>query len=141
MIFRSVNMLILGILLLAAIWVFIDCKKRGESVLNSIFWSIMAFFVLPPMFCLYHNGFSLDSRIPYGNSKCVRCFILCSGEHTMRKNIATWMTVDIVEKHNQKSGITTTGKVKEILKPGQIHPRGIKVRLTAGEMGRVERIV
>lgn len=49
MIFRSVNMLILGILLLAAIWVFIDCIKRGESVLNSIFWSIMAFFVLPPI--------------------------------------------------------------------------------------------
>ncbi|PKM79762.1 MAG: hypothetical protein CVU89_16605 [Firmicutes bacterium HGW-Firmicutes-14] len=51
------------------------------------------------------------------------------------------MTVEIVKKRNQRSGLTTTGEVKEILTPGQIHPRGIKVRLTTGEVGRVQNIV
>jgi len=67
--------------------------------------------------------------------------ITLSAEHTVRKNITPGLTVDIVEKHNQRSGITTTGEVKDILTPGQIHPRGIKVRLTSGQVGRVQRIV
>lgn len=64
-----------------------------------------------------------------------------SGEHTVRKNIRPGLQVDIVEKHNQRSGITTTGVVKDILTPGQIHPRGIKVRLITGQVGRVQKIL
>lgn len=62
-------------------------------------------------------------------------------EHTIRKNITPGITVDIVEKQNQRSGVITTGVVKDILTPGQIHPRGIKVRLTTGTVGRVQRII
>lgn len=64
-----------------------------------------------------------------------------SGEHTYRKNIKPGLLVDIVEKQNQRSGLTTTGEVKDILTPGQIHPRGIKVKLTTGQVGRVQSIV
>ncbi|MBU7005202.1 YwbE family protein [Phosphitispora fastidiosa] len=62
-------------------------------------------------------------------------------EHTVRKNIKPGMQVEIVEKQNQRSGKLTAGEVQTILTPGQIHPRGIKVRLTSGQVGRVQRII
>ena len=77
------------------------------------------------------GGFQIDTMV----------VLRLSGEHTVRKNIRPGLLVDIVEKQNQRSGITTTGEVKEILTPGQIHPRGIKVRLTTGQVGRVQNIV
>ena len=62
-------------------------------------------------------------------------------EHTVRKNIKPGMQVEVVEKQNQRSGKLTAGEVQTILTPGQVHPRGIKVRLTTGEVGRVQRII
>jgi uncharacterized repeat protein (TIGR03833 family) len=59
----------------------------------------------------------------------------------VRKNIRPGLLVGIVEKQNQRSGLITTGEVKDILTPGQIHPRGIKVRLTTGLVGRVQKII
>ncbi len=67
--------------------------------------------------------------------------ITLSDQHTYRKNIKPGLPVEIVEKQNQRSGKTTMGEVQNILTPGQVHPRGIKVRLTTGEVGRVQRIV
>ena len=67
--------------------------------------------------------------------------IFLSAEHTVRKNIKPGLNVEIVEKQNQRSGKLTSGEVQKILTPGQIHPRGIKVRLTTREVGRVQRIV
>ncbi len=64
-----------------------------------------------------------------------------SQEHTVRKNIRAGLLVDIVEKQNQRSGQITTGEVKDILTPGKNHPHGIKVRLTTGQIGRVQRII
>ncbi|MFA5881238.1 MAG: YwbE family protein [Eubacteriales bacterium] len=63
-----------------------------------------------------------------------------SDEHTYRKNIRPGLPVDIIEKHNQRTGILTSGEVREILSPGPRHPHGIKVRLTTGQVGRVQRI-
>ncbi len=63
-----------------------------------------------------------------------------SDEHTYRKNIRPGLLVDIIEKHNQRTGITTSGEVRDVLSPGQRHPRGIKVRLSTGQVGRVQRI-
>lgn len=62
-------------------------------------------------------------------------------EHTVRKNIRPGLLVNIVEKQNQRTGKLTSGAVKEILSPGSVHPRGIKVRLTNGKIGRVQQIV
>jgi uncharacterized repeat protein (TIGR03833 family) len=66
---------------------------------------------------------------------------ILSAEHTVRKNIKPGLQVAVVEKQNQRSGLITTGQVKDILTPGQIHPRGIKVRLTTGQVGRVQKIL
>lgn len=64
-----------------------------------------------------------------------------SSDHTERKNIKPGLQVAIVEKQNQRSGLITNGQVKDILTNSQIHPRGIKVRLTTGQVGRVRKIL
>ncbi|KAL8731704.1 MAG: hypothetical protein Q9181_004215 [Wetmoreana brouardii] len=47
--------------------------------------------------------------------------------------------VNIVLKADQRSGRLTTGQIAEILTKGD-HPRGVKVRLTDGQIGRVQSI-
>jgi len=58
-----------------------------------------------------------------------------------RKEIRQGLTVDIVLKHDQRSGKTTRGVVKDVLTKSMHHPHGIKVRLETGEVGRVKAIV
>ncbi len=48
--------------------------------------------------------------------------------------------VAIVLKEDQRTGRLTEGVVREILTPSSYHPRGIKVRLEDGRVGRVQRI-
>ncbi|CRK82394.1 YwbE family protein [Neobacillus massiliamazoniensis] len=57
-----------------------------------------------------------------------------------RKDILPGMTVDIVLKADQKTGKLTRGIVKDILTKSVTHPHGIKVRLTDGQIGRVQGI-
>lgn len=59
---------------------------------------------------------------------------------TTRQNIQIGSPVSIVEKHNQRTGELTDGYVKDILTNSPVHPRGIKVRLESGEVGRVQII-
>jgi uncharacterized repeat protein (TIGR03833 family) len=47
--------------------------------------------------------------------------------------------VRIVLKVDQRTGRLTTGKISDILTRGD-HPRGIKVRLTDGQVGRVQAL-
>ena len=47
--------------------------------------------------------------------------------------------VNMVLKAHQRSGKLTTGQISEILTRGD-HPRGIKVRLRSGEIGRVQSL-
>ncbi|MCE7054612.1 YwbE family protein [Algoriphagus sp. AGSA1] len=56
---------------------------------------------------------------------------------TIRKNINLDSEVSIVQKHHQRTGKLTTGFVKRILTSSPTHPRGIKVMLDTGEIGRV----
>lgn len=60
---------------------------------------------------------------------------------TIRSNIKSGIRVMIVEKQNQSSGKLTDGIVKDILTNSSVHPRGIKVRLTTGVVGRVQKII
>lgn len=60
---------------------------------------------------------------------------------TQRKNIQIGSEVEIVEKHNQRSGETTDGFVERILTKSPNHPHGIKVLLETGEVGRVKRVI
>lgn len=59
---------------------------------------------------------------------------------TIRKDIEPGMEVVIVEKQDQGTGKSTRGIVKELLTSASIHPRGIKVRLETGQVGRVQYI-
>jgi uncharacterized repeat protein (TIGR03833 family) len=57
-----------------------------------------------------------------------------------RNNIKPGLEVAIVLKEDQRTGKLTEGIVKDILTNSQFHPHGIKVRLTTGEIGRVQLI-
>ena len=58
-----------------------------------------------------------------------------------RVNIRAGLNVKIVLKKDQRSGVLTEGVVKDILTNSPMHPHGIKVRLTSGDVGRVKEIV
>ena len=51
------------------------------------------------------------------------------------------MRVAIVLKQDQRTGKRTVGTVKELLTNSNFHPHGIKVRLTDGQVGRVQEIL
>ncbi|ALS21726.1 MULTISPECIES: YwbE family protein [Paenibacillus] len=58
-----------------------------------------------------------------------------------RKDIAPGAEVDIVLKQDQRTGKLTRGIVKDLLTKSSVHPHGIKVRLTDGQVGRVKQII
>ena len=58
-----------------------------------------------------------------------------------RFNIKQGLKVNIVLKQDQRSGKLTSGVVKDILTNSPIHPHGIKVRWTDGQVGRVQQIL
>jgi len=58
-----------------------------------------------------------------------------------RASIRIGMTVDIIQKQDQRTGKRTRGMVEEILTSSAFHPHGIKVRLADGRVGRVAGIV
>jgi len=59
---------------------------------------------------------------------------------TIRSEIKPGMVVVIVKKEDQPTGKLTQGIVQDILTSAAVHPRGIKVRLDTGEVGRVQAI-
>ena len=59
---------------------------------------------------------------------------------TTRKDIHPGLAVIIVKKEDQPTGKLTQGIVQDILTSAPVHPRGIKVRLDTGEVGRVQHI-
>lgn len=60
--------------------------------------------------------------------------------HPQRKNIRPGLTVAIVLKQDQRTGKQTVGIVKDLLTNSPTHPHGIKVRLTDGQVGRVQEV-
>ncbi|GAB6988842.1 YwbE family protein [Paenibacillus pini] len=58
----------------------------------------------------------------------------------LRSNIRAGLEVAIVLKQDQPTGKRTKGIVKDILTNSPKHPHGIKVRLTDGQVGRVQEI-
>ena len=54
-----------------------------------------------------------------------------------RSEIYPGLDVWVVKKEHQKDNILTRGIVQDILTNKPYHPRGIKVRLESGEVGRV----
>lgn len=62
-------------------------------------------------------------------------------EGTKRLTIKPGLRVAIVLKKDQRTGLLTTGIVKDILTTSSTHPHGIKVRLESGDIGRVKEIL
>ena len=60
---------------------------------------------------------------------------------TRRENIRPGQRVAIVLKKDQRTGTLTEGVVRDLLTKAPVHTRGIKVRLTDGQIGRVHRIL
>jgi uncharacterized repeat protein (TIGR03833 family) len=60
---------------------------------------------------------------------------------TDRKAIRPGVRVDIVLKHDQRTGRLTRGVVRDVLTKSPHHPHGIKVRLETGEVGRVKEVL
>ena len=59
----------------------------------------------------------------------------------IRSNITEGTEVLVVLKRDQRTGKLTRGIVKDLLTRSENHPRGIKVRLEDGKIGRVREIV
>ena len=59
-----------------------------------------------------------------------------------RDCVSNGLTVDIIQKQDQRSGKKTRGIVMEILTNSSFHPHGIKVMLNEQDLvGRVQNIV
>ena len=58
-----------------------------------------------------------------------------------RADIRPGLRVAIVLKQDQRTGKQTVGIVKDLLTNSNFHPHGIKVRLTDGQVGRVQEIL
>lgn len=58
-----------------------------------------------------------------------------------RADIRPGLRVAIVLKQDQRTGKQTVGIVKDLLTNSKFHPHGIKVRLTNGQVGRVQEIL
>lgn len=63
------------------------------------------------------------------------------GNGQNRQDVKPGARVRIVEKHNQGTGATTEGVVRDLLTKSPFHPHGIKVRLETGQVGRVKEIL
>ncbi|WP_027094434.1 YwbE family protein [Cohnella thermotolerans] len=64
-----------------------------------------------------------------------------AGSGKNRSDVRPGMRVDIVLKKDQRTGALTRGVVKDLLTNSAFHPHGIKVRLTDGQVGRVQAIL
>ncbi len=58
-----------------------------------------------------------------------------------RSNIKIGLSVEVVQKNDQRSGKLTKGVVKRILTNSPKHHHGIKVMLESGIVGRVKNIL
>src|SRR5208337_4786915 len=57
-----------------------------------------------------------------------------------RSDVARGADVSVVLKEDQPTGRQTRGIVQDLLTKSPFHPRGIKVRLRGGKVGRVQVI-
>jgi len=60
---------------------------------------------------------------------------------TLRANIKVGFTVEVVQKHHQRTGELTEGVVKRLLTKSPKHTHGIKVMLEDGIVGRVKKVL
>lgn len=71
----------------------------------------------------------------------IQYLLLQESQNHYRQNIKIGQTVLIVQKKDQKTNKLTKGTVQKILTSKAKHTRGIKVRLSSGQVGRVQKIL
>lgn len=64
-----------------------------------------------------------------------------NNEHTFKTNIKSGIYVLIVLKKDQRTEYLTYGQVKQVLTKSGVHHRGLKVKLTDNQVGRVVKIL
>lgn len=62
-------------------------------------------------------------------------------DNRKRADVPPGTRVFVVQKQHQLTGQLTEGVVADLLTNSSFHPRGIKVRLTDGTVGRVQKII
>ena len=60
---------------------------------------------------------------------------------TVRNNIKIGSKVLVVQKQDQRTGKLTEGNVQRLLTNSANHPRGVKVMLEGGIVGRVQKFL
>jgi uncharacterized repeat protein (TIGR03833 family) len=78
--------------------------------------------------------------LPYRQESIFPDTIICMNGQN-RADIKPGLKVAIVLKKDQRSGKLTEGIVADLLTKSAFHPHGIKVRLTDGQIGRVQQIL
>ncbi|CAN0548045.1 unnamed protein product, partial [Ectocarpus sp. 12 AP-2014] len=58
----------------------------------------------------------------------------------VRSNVPPGTSVEVVQKQHQRTGKLTLGTVSRLLTNSGFHPRGIKVMLAGGVVGRVQNV-
>lgn len=121
-------------------------KERGEPVGNLAAMMLLEFIIkeIAPHF--YNIGvedshafmsMKLDDIFEIQKWLIRGDYVEMAIDGRYRKNIHAGLEVEIVLKKDQRTGITTSGVVKDLLTNSSYHPHGIKVRLADGQVGRV----
>lgn len=76
--------------------------------------------------------------VPANQTTCVKKGLPMSGQE--RAELRAGLTVSIVLKKDQRTGVLTKGVIQDLLTKSPRHSHGIKVRLESGEIGRVKEI-
>lgn len=63
------------------------------------------------------------------------------GRGCFRELVVVGAEVFVVKKEHQRTGAETSGTIMRLLTNSPYHPRGIKVMLTSGDVGRVTRLI
>ena len=99
---------------------------------NELWYINNGWFLLPVFICITHGTYYLSSSIVQENR--------ISPSNTDRQHIRVGLHV-LVHVDNQPVDTWTEGYVKEILTKSPYDPRGIKVELKDGQVGRVQDII
>ena len=94
------------------------------------------------------NGYALwvlfarsDTICPLLTGQCNFTTNYNTMDGTKRSSIKIGAHVNVVQKHDQRSGKLTEGVVARILTKSATHPHGIKVMLEDGVVGRVKAVL
>lgn len=113
---------------------YIHCDEDTEISFHDIIWSGDYDFILEMLELIVkdtveHPMFVFPIKYQYFNSDKEGTSCVFPG-----------MRVGILQKQDQKTGKLTEGIVQNVLTTSPGHPRGIKVRLENGKIGRVQKI-